>query len=108
MDCASVKTSILNGLATAYESTKTFAIWLGRKVSVGWTEYGVPFFKILGSWLRTGFGIGTVGVIVASILLGFAVSNIPSTAGKVCLAVAAALCFIGAGVALAFGTAVLI
>lgn len=101
--------SIKNAFSVAYESTKEAVFWLGRKISLGWTNYAMPFFKATGTWLTTGYGAACAGITAGTIFLTVAMcldsSNV--IARTIC-ATAAVLCFIGAGAALTVGTAALI
>jgi hypothetical protein len=103
-----------SGCSKCWSGFQTAAVWLGRKIVIGWNNYILPALKVIGSFLRTGFGLATLGILAGTTLLALAHiraepgSCLAHTATRITLNVLAILCFIGAGAAMVAGTAILI
>jgi hypothetical protein len=93
---------------------KNAAIWLGRKIVIFWNDYLLPALKVLGAFMRTGFGIATIAAITGVSLLALAHGNykpgccLNQMSMRITLNILGILCFVGAGAALVAGTTVLI
>lgn len=117
MNISAIKDGIVSGLGTAFTAVKNAVIWCGHKVSVGFSNYVVPFVKAVWAgalvvfakvfaFLRTGFGLGTLGLSAGAALLAIEgkLSKDTHWAASVALKVAAASLFVLAGAAITLGT----
>lgn len=57
MDIQAFKSGIVEGSAYSYEMIKKAAIWGGRKIQLGFTNYLVPAVKAIWSWSASSFNI---------------------------------------------------
>lgn len=90
------------------ERIKEFFIWIGHKIADFWNVYAVPFLISLGEFLKTGHGVASLGILIGCILLYRAMNCASSRFSCLTYCFLAILCFVGAGVALTHGNAVLL
>ena len=121
MTISAIKDGIVSGLGTAFTAVKDAVIWCGHKISYGFTNYVVPFVKAVWAgtlvvlakvfaFLRTGFGLGTLGITAGAALLAIEnnLSKETHWAANVALKVAAASLFVLAGAAITLGSVTVI
>lgn len=92
--------------AKAGTACKDAALWLGRVIKNGFWNYLVPAVKAVWEFLKTPFGWSVMAFAAGVTLLSVAAAQSKETktlACRVSCYAAAALCFIGAGAALAIG-----
>ncbi len=94
------------GAQKFWEGTKNVAIWLGRQIAKLWKNYVWPALIVIWGFLHTGFGIAVLACVTGITLL--AIANTKKGWCRVGLTALAILCFIGTGLALAAGTAILL
>lgn len=115
MDISAIKDTILSGLSQAGNAVVNVASWAGRTVSYGFSNFVVPVvakvwegfqfaFRNIASFLRTGYGLGTVGLAAGTALLAAAehkkFEGDDNYATRIALRALAGAVFVGSGIAI--------